>query len=209
MKDATEIVIVLDKSGSMYGIKDDTIGGFNNFLQEQQKESGEANLTLIQFDSGYRTVYLGKPIKQVEPLNKETYVTGGNTALNDSLASAILQTGMRLEALEEQNRPDKVIVVVITDGQENSSKEHSKQQLAEMVKHQEEKYDWAFLFFGADIDSFREARKIGISGDAVMDFSKTQIKSAYLGASHAVSSFRVGGKKKMKEEETSWKSKVK
>ena len=159
MKDATEIVVILDRSGSMYSIKDDAIGGFNNFLKEQKKEKGEANLTLIQFSTYVDTQVLGKPLDEVPELTEDTYKPGGLTALNDALAHGIIETGRRLEKLSEDNRPDKVIVALINDGCENASKEYSKQSVANMVKHQEEKYNWQFLYLGSNLLAFEEAKK--------------------------------------------------
>lgn len=201
MKDATEIVVVLDKSGSMGNIVDDTIGGFNNFLKEQQEQPGEANLTLAYFDTTYSIPIKGRAIKAVEPLTRETYRPGGGTALLDAIGKAITETGARLADIPEFNRPSKVIVVVMTDGEENSSKEHTKAQIAEMIKHQEEKYDWAFLFLGAGMDSFHEARGLGVGQvhlkAANFAPSAQGIRSAYAGTSEAVSDYRSGGKDRL------------
>lgn len=207
MKDATEIVIVMDKSGSMECQRDDAIGGFNSFLEDQKKEPGEANLTLILFDTTYRVCYSGKPLAQVEPLCRKTYRPGGGTALNDALAKGITETGSRLEAMPESERPNKVICVVITDGEENSSKEHTKEQVAEMVKHQEEKYSWAFIYLGANVDAFDEARQLGIQPQMAVCFSANSIgtRSAHEGASNAVKQYRIHGAVM----DSMWKKKVK
>lgn len=209
MKDATEILVVMDKSGSMGPRQMDAIGGFNQFLSDQQKEPGEANLTLVLFDTTYTIVFSGKPIKDVQPLTPETYRPGGGTALNDALARAVIETGKRLSDMQETDRPQKVICVVITDGEENSSKEHTKEQVQEMVKHQEEKYDWAFIYLGANVDAFHAAQQIGIKGAMAMNYAPSSIgtRSAYAGTSEAVSRFRSAGKKGLAD--SSWKDKVK
>lgn len=209
MKDATEIVVVIDKSGSMRSKQNDAIGGFNGFLEDQKKEPGEANLTLIMFDTTYNVCYTGKPIAGVEPLNHDTYRPGGGTALNDALARGIIETGKRLADMPEADRPEKVICVVITDGEENSSKEHTKEQVQEMVKHQESKYDWAFIYLGAGVDAFHEAAQLGIQQDMAVQFADSGrgVASAYAGTSEAVKGYRSGGKKGLIG--SSWKDKVK
>jgi len=208
VKDTTEIVVVMDKSGSMARKQRDAIEGFNLFLKEQKEAPGEANLTLIQFDTVYNILYTGKPIRDVQPLDTDTYRPGGNTALNDALARGIIETGKRLADMKEPDRPSKVICVVITDGEENSSKEHTKQQVQEMVKHQEEKYDWAFLYLGAGVDAFNEAMQLGISADMAVNFADSGkgVQSAYVGTSEAVRSYRSGGKKGLIGSD--WKSKI-
>lgn len=209
MKDATEIVVVMDKSGSMNIRRNDAIGGFNQFLEDQKKEPGEANLTLVFFDTTYCIPIKGIPIKDVQPLNGDTYRPGGGTALNDALARAITETGARLSELPEDQRPNKVICVVITDGEENSSKEHTRDQVQEMVKHQEEKYDWAFIYLGTEVNAFDEARQLGIKADCAMNFAPSSIgtRSAYDGMSEAVKGYRIGGKTELKARD--WKGKVK
>lgn len=208
MRNATEIVVVLDKSGSMARRQMDAIGGFNQFLQDQQAEPGEANLSLVQFDTTYSIIYSGKSIKEVESLTTETYRPGGNTALNDALARGIIETGKRLSDMSEDDRPDKVIIVVITDGQENSSKEHTKEQVKEMVLHQMEKYGWEFLYLGANVDAFDEAQQLGIKPDMAMNFAPSArgVRSALLGTSAAVRSYRKGGKEGLAS--SKWRDKV-
>jgi Mg-chelatase subunit ChlD len=163
----------------------------------------------VLFDTTYSILVSGKPIKEVEPLSTDTYRPGGNTALNDALAQAIIETGKRLESTPESDRPDKVICVVITDGQENSSKEHTKSQVQEMIKHQEEKYDWAFMYLGTGVDAFDEALQLGIQSSMAADFSggSIGIRSAYVGTSEAVKGYRGGGKSGLAQ--VDWKGKVK
>jgi len=194
MKDATEIVVVMDKSGSMHPRSGDAIGGFNGFLEEQKNLPGEANFTLVLFDTEYFIPIAGKPIHEVEPLTRQTYVTNGGTALLDALARAIVETGKRLAFTPEEERPDKVICVVITDGEENSSREHSLVQVREMVKHQEEKYNWKFLYLGIEIDAFQGGMNLGISGQASLGTKgRGATMEVYACASNAVSEYRTTG----------------
>jgi len=213
MKNATEIIVVMDKSGSMNPRATDAIGGFNTLLTEQQAQPGEAFLTLVLFDTTYTfAVPLGTPLKDVVPLTAETYRPGGNTALNDALARAIIETGKRLSDMNEADRPDKVICVVITDGEENSSQEYhgpeGKKLIQEMVKHQEEKYNWAFMYLGTGVDAFAQAAQVGISPAMAANFSGDSqgTRSAYSGTSHAVSDYRSGGKSGL--DKSSWKGKI-
>lgn len=191
MKDATEVVVVLDKSGSMHRVVDDTIGGFNQFLQDQKDAEEEKNLTLIQFNHCYDVLYEGKPIGDCEPLTRSTYSPSGTTALLDAVACGIINTGRRLEEMSEESRPDKVIFVVITDGYENASKEHTRDQVREMVKHQTEKYSWVFLYLAANVDAFSESSKLGIEASRAVQYSATGqgVVSAHAGVSRAVKQY--------------------
>ena len=208
MKDTTEIIVVMDKSGSMGMRRADAIGGFNSFLADQKKEPGEANLTLALFDTTYTIPVKGVPIKEVVPLNEDTYRPGGNTALNDALARAIIETGARLAAMPEEERPGKVICVIITDGEENSSVEHTKRQVKEMVEHQESKYDWAFIYLGVGVDAFDEAGQLGVQVDYIAKMSDENgcMRAAYACTSDAVSEYRSGGKVGLTN--SKWKDKL-
>jgi hypothetical protein len=194
MKDCTEIVVILDKSSSMGTIKGATIEGFNTFLDEQQKLPGEANLTLVLFDTTY-TVKPAKPVKDIKPLTGKTYLPGGCTALLDAMGKAITETGKRLADTPEAERPDKVIVMTMTDGEENSSQEHTRKQIFDMIKHQEEKYKWCFIYLGANVDAFQEAGHIGIGQAQACNYAATDkgVKSAYLVGTRAVTGFRSEG----------------
>ena len=150
MKDATEIVVVVDKSGSMEAAKDDAFGGFNSLIGDQQQEKADAAfVTLVLFDTTY-TVGERMPVHAASPLTDETYRPGGCTALLDAVGRAITETGARLGAMPEGERPDQVIVAIITDGKENASSEHTKTQVCEMIKHQQDKYAWRFVYLGAN-----------------------------------------------------------
>lgn len=194
MKNATEIIVVLDKSGSMSALKQDAIGGFNEFLREQQAEPGEANLTLVLFDTGY-TIHPAAPVGRVAPLTEASYHPGGGTALLDALGRTINETGRRLALMPEADRPDKVIVVTLTDGEENSSQEFSLPQVRDMLAHQQDRYGWKFLFLGANQDAFAEAGKLGVSAAMAMNFAADEagMRAAYRSSSKAVQEYRRRG----------------
>jgi uncharacterized protein YegL len=171
MKNKTDITIILDRSGSMESVKSDTIGGFNSFLSEQQKVEGEASLSLVQFDDQYEVVYLDKDINSAEKLTQETFQPRGMTALYDAVGRTINSVGQRLSELNESERPDKIVFVILTDGEENSSVEFSAPKVGEMIKHQREKYSWEFIFIGANQDAVLSAKAIGISANAALTYA--------------------------------------
>lgn len=165
------IAILLDRSGSMKSIASDIIGGFNQFIEDQKKLGGEATLTLVQFDTQYEILYDKVSLNEIKELTSATFVPRGGTALNDSLGQLIVTTGEELAKLSEDQRPDRVVVLVITDGEENASKEYTFDKIKEMVKHQETNYQWQFVFIGTDIDSIKEGNSRGVMNTA--SFSKT------------------------------------
>lgn len=156
--------MLLDRSGSMESIKADTIGGFNNFISEQKKVPGEMTLSLSQFDTEYEILYNKVSIDEVKPLTNTTFVPRGGTALLDSAVRLIKETGKKLANLSEGERPERVMVIILTDGEENSSHEYTKKQLREMIKHQEDVYKWQFLYIGANQDAFAEGAAMGMQG---------------------------------------------
>lgn len=193
MKDATSIVMILDKSGSMTPLRDDVIGGFNTFLNDQQAEGDNAELTLIQFDDEYNINYVCKPIAEVGSLAAVDYVPGGSTALLDAVGRAINEVGANLAKRPEEERPNKVFVGIFTDGQENASKEFNLSQIKEMIEHQQEKYSWVFQFFGSGIDAFSEAGRMGIHQRMVSSLDRGSIDKTYSSASLSVRNYRRSG----------------
>lgn len=147
----TEIIFILDRSGSMAGLEADTIGGYNQFLKEQAAKPGELRVTAVLFDNEYECLY-----QSVRPenagLSDRQYFVRGCTALYDAVGRAVDDTGRRLARTPEPDRPSRVIVVITTDGYENASRMYSHPQIQKMIRHQQEKYSWEFLFFGANID---------------------------------------------------------
>jgi uncharacterized protein YegL len=193
-KNYTDITLLLDRSGSMAGTKADTIGGVNTFIEDQKKEEGEAKFTLVQFATTARTDYT-KDIKDVELLNQDTYQpTGASTAYLDALGKTINETGERLSALPDDERPEKVVVVVMTDGFENASREFRRGTIKEMIKHQEEKYNWQFVFMGANMDAVAEGSTFGVKSANAFTFVQDSagLKSAYGALSSNLRSYRKG-----------------
>lgn len=168
-----DITVVLDRSGSMQSVADDTIGGFNQFLRDQREAPGTATLTLVQFDTEYEFVHRALPIGAVPPLTRETFQPRGMTALRDALGRAIHETGARLAATPEPERPGRVIFVVMTDGQENSSREFAAPVVAELIRQQREVYSWDFLFLGANQDAILTAGALNIPASASLTYAST------------------------------------
>lgn len=172
-KNLTEIVVIIDRSGSMFGLVNETIGGFNSFLNEQKKNTtGKVKLSLIQFDDQYQIDYDGVDINDVKDLTNETYIPRGYTALLDAVGKTIVTVGERLATIPEEERPGQVIFLIITDGAENSSKEYKAPgRVADMVKHQTDKYNWTFTFMGGGSAAFEQAKYIGICADNAYIYS--------------------------------------
>lgn len=162
----TDITFVLDRSGSMVAIKDETIGGFNRLLEDQRELAAKGNLdtrvTLYQFDDKHETLYTARPVAEAPDLTPHTFVPRGFTALNDAIGQAIVKTGARLEAMDEDQRPGRVLFVILTDGGENASQEYRGEHLKRMITHQTDTYGWDFTFIGANQDAFLTAAQLGI-----------------------------------------------
>ena len=159
----SEIAFVLDRSGSMESCREATIEGFNSFLQEQQRTEGLARLTLILFNDEYLVPIDALPVAEILPLNNDSYVPRGSTALLDAIGRTIDELGARLAALSEKDRPMQVIVAILTDGLENSSQDYTWQQIADVIKQQSEQYRWTFLFLGANQDAIATAAQMNIT----------------------------------------------
>ena len=194
MKDATHIAVLLDRSGSMGDIKDDAIGGFNCFLKEQKAAGANATLTLVQFDTeSTDVVHESMPILEVPDLNHQTFQPRGGTPLLDALGQTIDSTGRALAAIPEANRPNKVVFVVITDGQENSSHQHTKASVKERIDHQSSHYNWQFVFLGANQDAFDEAGAVGIAMGNAANFAPARMQVAFAATAANVASYRRSG----------------
>lgn len=174
----TDITFILDRSGSMQSVKADTIGGFNNFLQEQKKQPGEATVSLFQFDTEYETVYEGKSIQEAPELTGETFVPRGGTALLDAIGRTINVNGARFSNMKEEDRPEKVVVVILTDGEENSSKEFTHREINALISHQQGIYKWQFVFLGANQDAISSAASMGINIQNAMTYAHNAAGSA-------------------------------
>lgn len=192
MRDATHITILLDRSGSMESVKDETISGYNAFVKEQREAGENASLSLVQFDSqGIDTLQEFTPINAVPDLSTDTFQPRGMTPLLDALGRTITATGKALEVIPEANRPDKIVFVVVTDGQENASHEFSKGRIKEMIEHQTSRYNWQFVYLGANQDAFAEAQSIGIAAAAAANYAGAATADAFGAASANVGSYRI------------------
>lgn len=191
-KNLTEIVCVIDRSGSMHSIRSDAIGGFNSFLDSQKQEAGEAKLTLVLFNHEYEQVHNGVAIQKVKPLNDATYVPAGMTALLDAVGRTIDDVGLRLSRMPEKERPSKVIMAILTDGLENASKDYTRDRIFDMIEHQRHKYNWEFVFLGANQDAIATARTLSIDAQDTVNFSATGkgIRDVYGSLSKRVSQTR-------------------
>ena len=188
------IAVVIDESGSMSRLQADTIGGFNTFLNEQKALPGDAILTLTKFNTQATTVYDCVPLKDVAELSTATYHPSGGTALLDALGMTIDNLGRRLSVMSEEERPSRVVVLVITDGEENSSREYANSKIKEMVEHQQSKYSWEFLFIGANVDAFAAGTSLGFSTQNSVRYtaSATGTHRLYSEVSKGLASVRSG-----------------
>jgi hypothetical protein len=173
-QDYTHISVILDRTGSMESIRDDTIGGFNTFLEQQKAEPGMATLTLVQFDTQdpYEVIHKFKPIKEVPALTRKTFVPRASTPLLDALGRGINDLEACIGQLKEEDRPAKVVVVIVTDGKENSSREFQKDQIEKMVKEKKEKHAWQFAFLSADLAAIDDAMAVGMDADAILAYQR-------------------------------------
>lgn len=196
---STEIIFLLDRSGSMSGLEKDTIGGFNSFIERQSQLEGEVIVTTVLFDDKYEILWNGINAKEAKLTNKEYYVRG-STALLDAVGKTILDVGYRISKTSENTTPDKVIFVITTDGIENSSREFTYKKVNELITHQQEKYNWEFIFLGANIDAAKEAANIGIDSQNSYNFeaSKEGVESMYNMVNEAIIEKRLQIKKDTK-----------
>lgn len=174
-KDYTHICIILDRTGSMQSIRNDTIGGFNTFLHEQQALPGNTTLTLVQFDSQdpYEVIHRFQAIEAVPDLTTDTFVPRASTPLLDAMGRGINDLANSLDALKKKSRPSRVVMVIVTDGQENASREFTRPKIQKMIKRMQKKRDWQFVFLSADMDAITDVLDYGFRGSSVMGYDKT------------------------------------
>jgi len=170
-QDYCDITLVLDESGSMEPLQKDTIGGVNAFLADQRKQPGKCVCSIMKFNHEDHPVFTGRPVQEAPDLTLATYSPNGNTALLDALGRAITEAGDRFRAMPETERPGKIIVVVITDGEENSSRRYTKEQVKGMIVRQTNVYKWEFVFLGANIDAFAEAGGLGVGAGHTFQYA--------------------------------------
>ena len=164
-KDLTELVFILDRSGSMGGLEADTIGGFNSMLKKQKATEGEALVSTVLFDHETAVIHDRVPLDRISPMTEEDYFVRGSTALLDALGGAIHHIGMVHKYAREEDVPEHTVFVIITDGMENASRFYTSREVKRMIRREEEKYGWEFLFLGANIDAVETAGSIGIRAE--------------------------------------------
>ena len=174
-KNLTELVFILDRSGSMAGLEADTIGGFNAMLQKQRGEPGEAVISTVLFDNETEVIHDRLPLDRVPALTEKEYYVRGCTALLDAVGGAIHHIGNVHKYAREEDRPEKTLFVITTDGMENASRRYTYDKVKAMIEHQREKYGWEFLFLGANIDAAREAARFGIRADRAANYHADHI----------------------------------
>ena len=193
MKNYSDIIAIIDRSGSMKAMKDEAIGAFNAFLDEQKQLEGEAKLSLVLFDHEYLKVYEAINLQEASELTDETFQPRGTTALFDAVGRAIDDAGSRFAALPETERPEQVIVCILTDGVENASSDYSLARVAEMIKLQQEVYSWSFVFLAANQDAFAAGAQLNIHASSTVSFvaSKDGTKQAFKAMSARVKNLRM------------------
>ena len=169
-KDLTEIVFILDRSGSMAGLEDDTIGGFNALIAKQKQETGEALVSTFLFDNESQLIHDRLDIRQVPPLTRQEYYVRGCTALLDTVGKAVEHLSFIHKYAREEDRPEKTLFVITTDGMENASRHFTYDRVKALIEKQKDQYGWEFLFLGANIDAAREAARFGIQADRAADY---------------------------------------
>ncbi len=166
----TDLVFILDRSGSMAGLEDDTIGGFNAMIERQKNEPGEAYVSTILFDNHREVIHDRADIQNIQPMTRKDYYVRGCTALLDAVGKAIHHIGNVHKYAREEDRPEKTLFVITTDGMENASCEYTYDRLKAKIERQKEKYGWEFIFLGANIDAAREAARFGIETDRAVNY---------------------------------------
>lgn len=190
----TEIICVLDRSGSMYSIIGDAIGGINQLITEQQQSTdGEARMTIVLFDDVIEVVQENRPVKDVPLFTTETYQPRGTTALLDAVGQTIDKVGERLRGLAEEKRPGKVLFVILTDGHENASSQYSHERVKAMIERQQNEWQWKFIYLSADINAFGHGGSLGIGTRVSYRASGASIGATYGLASSAARQYRTSG----------------
>ena len=204
-KNLTEIVFILDRSGSMGGLEEDTIGGFNAMIEKQKKEPGEAVISTVIFDNVSEVIHDRVDVQQIPLMTREDYWVRGCTALLDAVGDAIHHIGNVHKYAREEDRPEKTIFVITTDGMENASRRYNYHRVRKMIQRQKEEYGWEFLFLGANIDAAKEAARFGISEDRAADYHADSKGTSviYETVGEAIRHVRTG-----KAMSTGWKARI-
>ncbi|SFJ11154.1 hypothetical protein SAMN02910355_1063 [Terrisporobacter glycolicus] len=198
----TEVVFILDRSGSMSGLEDDTIGGFNSMLKKQREEEGDANVTTVLFDDEIEMLHKRVDIKEIKNITSKDYYVRGCTALLDAIGYSI---NFMINVPKKEERAKNVLFIITTDGYENASKEYSYEKIKKMITYEKERYNWQFLFLGANIDAISTARNFGISEEFASNYVSDEVGTqiTYEVMNSAISTCRAMG-----VVDGSWKSRV-
>ena len=212
-KGLTEIVYILDRSGSMGGLESDTIGGFNSMMEKQKKTGEKAVISTVLFDDQCEVLHDRISIDQIGKMTDEQYYVRGCTALLDAVGGAISHIGNIHKYARKEDRPEKTIFIITTDGMENASENYSYDRIQKMIKRQQEKYGWEFIFIGANIDASEEAQKFGIKKERAVNYVHDEFGTAniYAGVSMAVCSVMSANSKKEVSEclsESGWNTAI-
>ena len=194
MKGLTEIIFILDRSGSMVGLESDTIGGFNSLIAKQKKEDGQALVSTVLFDDRSDVLHDRVPLDRIAPMTDDDYFVRGCTALLDAVGGAIHHIGNVHKYARPEDRPEKTMVIITTDGMENASKRYTYEKVKSMIERQKEKYGWEFIFLGANIDAVEVAGRFGISEDRAANYHSDEEGTAlnYEVLSEAICQVRMG-----------------
>lgn len=177
-KNLTEVVFILDRSGSMGGLEKDTIGGFNSMLEKQKKAEGEAYITTVLFDNLTEVIHDRLDVREVKPITEKEYYVRGCTALLDAVGSAIRHIGLIQKYARAEDVPEHTIFIITTDGMENASQTYTSEQVKAMIEEKKESSGWEFLFLGANIDAVETAGRIGITSDRAVDYTCDEVGTA-------------------------------